>query len=216
MKEYDIAFLHTAKIHVDTFTNLTSQMAPDLRQIRRVEPELLSKAVSEGLNHSVVANTEEILRDLASIARITISTCSTLGSIAEQLASREKLDVRRIDRAMADVAVGHQKILVLAALESTLPPTRQLLESSMRTQSSIVDIHYHLIEQAWEDFQSGDMPEYLTKIRNTIVDQQSGYDVIVLAQASMAGATNDLAAQIPVLSSPEIGVKAAVKTLLNL
>lgn len=58
------------------------------------------------------------------------------------------------------------------------------------------------------------MDRYHQSIATAIDKHANHYDVIVLAQASMAGATAFCTqTAVPVLTSPELGVKAAVDQL---
>ena len=74
-----------------------------------------------------------------------------------------------------------------------------------------------LMADLWPHFQAGDRTLYWQGIAERLRERAAGYDCIVLAQASMAGAAdllNDL--PVPVLSSPKIGLEAAIKSYRNL
>ena len=121
----------------------------------------------------------------------------------------------RIDRAMADRAVTlGPRVLVLAALDSTLAPTRQLLDSSCARANVSIEARYLVVAGAWAHFLADDYPAYHAAIARQIVAEAPNADVIVLAQASMAPAA-ELAGgvAIEVLSSPRLGVQHAVRCL---
>ena len=121
----------------------------------------------------------------------------------------------RIDRAMADDAVEiGNKILVLAALESTLAPTAELIKSSAKRKRKSPEIELKQIDNAWPYFESGDLENYSRRIGEAILEYAQDFDVVVLAQASMSQAVNYCeGVETPVLSSPRIGVKAALAEL---
>lgn len=66
-----------------------------------------------------------------------------------------------IDRGMADRAVLlDPRILVAAALESTLGPTADLMPESAAMQGTQVKIEPILIDSTWSNFLNGDQVAY--------------------------------------------------------
>ncbi len=72
-----------------------------------------------------------------------------------------------------------------------------------------VVITTHLVAGAWERFEAGDRPGHLALVA-AAADALADVDVIVLAQASMAGAAELVTTAVPVLSSPAPGLAAAL------
>ena len=67
---------------------------------------------------------------------------------------------------------------------------------------------------AWSHFESGDMASYLKVIEASVRSAAPLPDVVVLAQASMAGAAVPLRDfGTAVLASPELGVRSALARL---
>jgi hypothetical protein len=110
------------------------------------------------------------------------------------------------------VAAG-PNIVVAAVLESTLGPTESLIRESASRWGTACSLTRLLIGDAWPLFQRGEFDAYLQHIAaalRTVGD----CDVIVLAQASMAGAVELCAdMDIPVLASPRPGLKAALAAM---
>ncbi|MHC5705301.1 hypothetical protein OTC26_028190 [Streptomyces tirandamycinicus] len=73
-------------------------------------------------------------------------------------------------------------------------------------------VRAHLVEGAWERFESGDLDGYLDAVA-AAVDAVREADVIVLAQASMADAAARATTPVPVLSSPRPGLAAAARAV---
>jgi hypothetical protein len=123
----------------------------------------------------------------------------------------------RVDRPMADLVVRKGKrILVVAALESTLGPTRELLASSARVANVDVQQADLLVRSAWAHFERGDRGPYVEAVAEAIRAGRGNCDVVVLAQASMSPAAElctDLG--VYVLSSPLIGVQAAIAAAVS-
>ena len=112
---------------------------------------------------------------------------------------------------MGDQAVTHERVLLLAALSTTIEPSLALLETS--EGNCIRQLDTFVVEGAWERFLDQDNQGYYDKIKAVIKQKARDYDVIVLAQASMSGAASLVEVDIPVLSSPRLGVKRAIETL---
>lgn len=92
-------------------------------------------------------------------------------------------------------------------MESTLAPTGELLAEEAGERP--VSIVTHLVAGAWDRFEAGDTDGYLARIAEA-ADRVAGADVIVLAQASMAGAADLVTGPVPVLSSPAPGLAAGL------
>lgn len=222
--KHDIAFLHTAKVHVETFGNLVKEIEPNLSVRHVVNEALLEDARKTGITPELKKRIHTAMHNATSTgAKVVVCTCSTIGGIAEASSQHMLLRTReneepttftsmRIDRAMADEAVKTGKrILVVAALESTLSPTRILIEDSARMLAKTPEIRMLHIQGAWNYFEAGNNATYLQTIAQCLKENGKGYDAIVLAQASMAK-TVELCdeVKIPILSSPKLGVQAAI------
>jgi hypothetical protein len=158
---------------------------------------------------------------------VVLCTCSTIGGWAEQTVLPNGQGVIRVDRPMAEEAVkiaceGDGRIVVAAALESTLAPTNDLIMQVAQEQGIEVSVRPLLCVGAWERFEAGDQAGYWASIAETLHKEFAGNnalaleapacDVIVLAQASMAGAAALCAdLPVPILSSPRLGLEAAVR-----
>jgi hypothetical protein len=71
-----------------------------------------------------------------------------------------------------------------------------------------------LCSAAWERFQPGDQAGYASALAQQVDDNARPNDVVMLAQASMAPAAALIRrADIEVLTSPDVGVRAALSLL---
>ncbi|TCS43276.1 hypothetical protein [Reinekea marinisedimentorum] len=209
-KQHHIAFLHTGRAHIATFQTLMEELAPELSVHHTVNESLLLHAQQFGEDEALFNNVKDALLAVTNDAVLTVCTCSSIGSAAEQVAHSHGQNIMRIDRAMADIAAQQPRILVLAALESTLKPTRSLLETSAKNHACSPEICYRVVENAWLYFLAGDTDCYNRLISKAVDEQSAGYDVVVLAQASMAGAERLTTTTTPIHSSPRLGVQAAI------
>ncbi|KQW57128.1 aspartate/glutamate racemase family protein [Variovorax sp. Root411] len=212
-----LAFLHTAQVHVPTFERLVSEVAPGLRVRHSVREDLLADARVVGIDDSgLVTRVHDAMREAASGgAAVVVCTCSTIGAIAERTAPGGSFKAMRIDRAMADRAVRTgPRVLIVAALESTLAPTTALILSAAQNAGIVVQPDTLFVEQAWSHFEAGDSVRYVEALARSIRAAASKADVVVLAQASMAPVTSALAdLDVDILSSPAPGVQLAVQLI---
>lgn len=211
-----LVFFHTAEAHVATFGALAAEIAPEVEVRHVVAAHLLREAVRLG---GVTAELgERVCAELLAAAEgadAVACTCSTLGPWAEAAARRGPTPILRVDRAMAEAAVAAgRRVLVAACLETTLAPTADLVRDAARRLGRAVEVETLLVPGAWELFERGEGDAYLDAIAAALAPAARRADVIALAQASMAGAAarcGDLG--VPVLSSPRLGVEAAVRLI---
>jgi hypothetical protein len=207
-----ITFLHTAAVHVAGFEQLLAEADPGIPARHIVDEQLLEDIRAAGMTVAVRARIAERVQEAAAgDTAVVVCTCSTIGGCAEAVPLDTPLI--RVDRAMAEKAVAlGSALLVVAALETTLPPTRALLLDAAERAGRVVTLREVLCPGAWPKFEAGDQAGYLRAIAEGVRTHAAGADVVVLAQASMAGAAAlcaDLG--VPVLSSPRLGVAAAVQ-----
>lgn len=185
--------LHTAEVHVETFDALPDALAPGLVLRHVVRPDWLEQARA--------GQAEALRPGIAELATGAdgpfLCTCTTLGPLAEELGAL------RVDRPMMQEAarIGG-RILMVYVLDSTRAPSLELLESLTDARSTVRTL---ALPQAWPLFEAGETARFHAYIAEAIraALTQDGADVVVLAQASMAGAAallGDLG--LPVLSSP--------------
>lgn len=211
-----LCFLHTAAQHVPTFEALVQARRPGLRMRHVVMPELLAEAQAGGADSpALVARVQDAMRAAATLdaAPLVVCTCSSIGGAAEHTDTGGRFVAQRIDRAMADLAVDTgPRVLIAAALQSTLAPTLALLQQSAQALQRPLAAQNLWIGDAWAYFLAGDTQAYAAAIAAALCGAQA--DVVVLAQASMAPAAALLAdLGPPVLSSPALGVERALEQL---
>lgn len=215
--KHDIAFLHTSDVHIEPFQNLMAELAPKLKARHIVDESLLIAARREGITGRIKNEIDTRMRECAATgAAVVACTCSTIGGSAENSGygsdAGQRFVSMRIDRAMADQAVrAGARILIVAALQSTLEPTQLLVLDSAEKIGKTPEVALLYVTEAWPLFESAEFDAYRNLIARDIEASWLDYDVIVLAQASMAGARKLCGGVvIPILSSPETGVRAAI------
>jgi hypothetical protein len=209
--KYDISFLHTGEVHIAKFAALVAELNPELTLNHVVDESLLLHAQQCGADATLERNLTAHLDALSLVSKVVVVTCSSVGGIAEKIGVLNGCIIQRIDKAMADFAVQNSNnILVVAALESTLAPTHDLLLDSMTMLGLTPRLTFHHVKQAWDYFLAGEMGHYYEQIGAAIIANETKYDLVVLAQASMSEVENRIKVSIPVISSPRLGVERAI------
>jgi hypothetical protein len=208
-----IGFLHTAQVHVATFDRLVAERAPDATTVHEVREDLLDSARRHGLADPVIesgiAHSVEALERRG--ADVIVCTCSTISGLAERAPTATHPPVLRIDRPMAASAVRDaRRIAVVAAVESTIEPTMSLLGEEAAAAGADVAIDSLPCFGAWPLFEGRDLGAYHRFIAAHVDGIDESYDIVVLAQATMAPAASLVADPARVRSSPATAVDAAL------
>ena len=210
-----IAFLHTAPAQVATFESLLREEDASVPTRHVVDATLLADARAAGTVTPAIA--QRVAAAIASLAGsdvgVVLCTCSTIGAAAEAAPAPAGFTVMRVDRPMAERAVGlGKRIALVATLQSTVAPTEELLRDAARRAGRTIEIAALVCADAWPHFERGDLPSYLDAVSRAIEGAAQDADVVVLAQASMAPAAARAShLSVPVLSSPRLGVQAALR-----
>jgi hypothetical protein len=210
-----LTLFHTTASNETLFRGLLAEMGPEIPSRHVLAADLLDRATAQGrVTPEIAVDVKDRMRAaLDDGARMLLCTCSTLGTCADEMNDPRVL---RIDRAMARRAVAQGgRVLVAACVASTIEPTVGLLRESATNETP--QIETLLMADLWPHFQLGEHMLYWQRIAERLRERAEGFDCIVLAQASMAGAADLLHDfPVPVLSSPRIGLEAAIKTYRNL
>jgi len=207
-----VGLLHTVPALAATFDGLVAEAAPELRRVHVADGWLLQTARRAGVTDAVRAAVVAHVRHLAATgARAVLVTCSSIGEAAEEAAAAVDVPVLRVDTPMAGEAVrvaaaAGGRVAVLATLDSTLGPTSRLVERSATGAAVLVTAT--VVPGAAERADAGDRAAADALIAAAVREAAAGADVVVLAQASMAGAASTAGVDVPVLTSPAGGVRA--------
>lgn len=208
-----IGLLHTSDVHRPVFDDLVAATDPASSTVTVVDETLLARARRSGVADPALADAVKarLVELVDEGAGSIVCTCSTIGGLAESVGAELGVDVVRVDRAMAEraVAIGG-RIVVLAALESTVTPTHDLILAVARGRGAEVEIVTRLVAEAWDRFEADDIAGYHTLVAEAI-DRVGDADAVVLAQASMAPAAELVDAGVPVLSSPRTAIVAVLE-----
>ncbi|MET0932554.1 MAG: aspartate/glutamate racemase family protein, partial [Mycetocola sp.] len=213
-----VGLLHTVPALAETFSTALREASPGIEIVDVVDPTLLARAIDEGVTPALAASVAARIDELARQgADAILVTCSSIGEAA--VAASAPVPVLRVDAPMADDAVAiarrvareearSGRIAVLATLQATIGPTGRLLERATTGFDITVDVT--VVDGAAVARARGDTAEHDRLVLDAILEFASRADVIVLAQASMAAAVAGVEVPVPVLTSPEGGVRSLV------
>ncbi len=210
-----IGFLHTAASNETAFAALVSAASVSTQSIHEVRVDLLDRARVDINDPSLHADLRELITSLAARTDVVVCSCSTLGGLAESLATSD--NVFRVDRPMARQAVAAaNRIDIVVALESTIEPTLALFQDEANRQGRSPVLTIRPCLHAWDAWSAGDVELYTSLIAehaNHLFTADDGPDVVVLAQASMLGALTQVTDPSRVLCSPNLAVEEAFRLI---
>lgn len=217
-----LALIHTSPTLTPLFGRLCNEFIPSANIFHMVDESLIKDTIREG--HLRRVTIRRLLSMIESAeqagADAVLVTCSSIGEGVELGQKLFDIPVVRVDEAMARKAVRiGRRIGVMATLRTTLEPTVALLRAKAAESGIAIEIVESLCDGAFEAVISGDQATHDRILTAALKNDMRGVDVVVLAQASMAGVLRSLppgTLSMPVLTSPELGVLAAKDILENL
>ncbi|MDP3949429.1 aspartate/glutamate racemase family protein [Microbacterium sp.] len=210
-----IAFLHTGAVNIASFGALAAEFLPGVTVVNYLDDRIVADLGDETRAASVPERVEDLVRAAASGgADAVMFTCSSISELAAPAAAAIGVSVLRVDEAMADAAVAAgRRIRVLATLPTTCRPTLGLIEERAALAGTAHELSSEVIDGAFEAIVSGDRETHDHLVGAAIERGATEADVIVLAQASMATAAESVSVDVPVLTSPRLGVERLALSL---
>lgn len=213
-----ISFLHTGAVVIPTFAELAASHLPGVEVQHLLDDKIVADLGTDPGGRHVADRLGTLGRTaVAAGAEALVFSCSSISQYAGPLQEELGIPVLRIDEAMADRAVATgRSIAVIATLPTTLAPTAALLRERADLTGVRIKLTEVLVEGAFAAVSSGDRAQHDALVAAAVREQTERNDVVVLAQASMAGAAADLDGDVPVLTSPELGIRQVANTLRRL
>lgn len=207
------AIIHTTNTTIEPLMQITSRAMHDVCIRNYLDDSLLADINRDGLISPSVRYRFFTLVQCAAIGKpdAMLCACSSVGDLVEELRDIVDMPFLRIDDPMAETAATYAgSVTVCATLQSTLQPTLGLINRKKKELHGTANLNSLLIEDAGTLLRNGDQQGYIALLLSNFktLAQQNG--LVVLAQASMAQATEFLpkADRAKFLTSPESGIKA--------
>lgn len=212
-----LAMIHTVVGIAKMLEERARKLMPDVEIINIVNDALLKILMQKGALDSQIkrAVCMLVLEAEKAGADAVLLTCSSISPCADVARELVSIPVFRIDEPMAgDAARRFRRVGVAATVRTTLAPTAELIKRKAELMKKKVFIKPVLCKGAFEALMRGDTKKHDKIVTGEIAKLSEKVDVIVLAQASMARLQDSIKGiTVPVLSSPESGLKQVKKYL---
>ena len=196
------------------------QDLPDVRVLNLLDEALLKDAerlgrITPGL---VRRMTGLVALHEASGAEAVLFSCNAYSPYVDQVRAQSNVPVLPIDEAMIERALAlGRRIGVLATVPAGLEQQRQSLDRAAGAAGKPIELEAVLRPDAFAALNAGDAATHDRVLLDELEKLAPKVDVVILAQASMAGLSEKVPPEtpVPVLSSPQLAVQQ-VKEILKL
>uniref|UniRef100_UPI004056C4F6 aspartate/glutamate racemase family protein n=1 Tax=Agathobacter sp. TaxID=2021311 RepID=UPI004056C4F6 len=216
-----IALIHTVKTVAASFDQTLKDYVGEEVKVHNMWDDFLANNPNE-VGEFTIENRNRLFNDIKAAemtgADMIVVTCSTLTPTVNLIRPFIKVPLIAIDDAMGRKAVTYgDKILVLASAGSTEIPMRDKLNAEAAKLGKTVEIDFIANAEAFQAMKAVQMDVH-DAIFLKLAEEISGYDCIVLAQASMAHLDKKIEeiCKIPVLSSPALCLEQVKETLKSI
>ena len=213
-----IALIHTVKTVANSFEQKLKDYVGEPVKIHNLWDDFLANNPNE-IGEFTIENRCRLYNDVKSAemtgADMIVVTCSTLTPVVNMIRPFVKVPLIAIDDAMGRKAVTcGERILVLATAGSTEGPMREKLNAEAAKLGKSIQIDFQANAEAFQAMKAVQMERH-DAILLDMAKNISGYDCVVLAQASMAHLDQKIEeiCKIPVLSSPGLCMEQVKETL---
>ena len=185
-----ITIIHTTIATVTSIPVLIKKMYDDFDIVNILDDSMLNDIKEKGyLTKDVIERfVQYVIISKNNGSDAILLACSSIGEAGNIARKIIDIPLFKIDEPMAELAVKKGKrILVLGTVQSTLLPTSKLIKSKVTDTAQTVECK--LIPDVFELY-TINREKHDQKIAEVIEENQDKFDVIVLAQASMSGATH--------------------------
>lgn len=218
MMRKKIAVIHTTMVTYESMNNRIRELMPNIEVMNIVDDHLLSDVREhDGLNEDIIRRIcgYGMLAEGAG-AQLILNACSSVGEAIDILRHLVAIPCLKIDEPMAGQAVAKgSRIAVFGTVKTTLEPSVRLIRQTAKQQQKEVAVDSFLCQEAFAALTvEQNQQKHNTLLNSLIREQEKDYDVLVLAQASMAVLIPELAdIKKPILSSPDSGVQRVKEVL---
>ena len=213
-----IALIHTVKTVANSFEQKLKDYVGEPVKIHNLWDDFLANNPNE-IGEFTIENRCRLYNDIKSAemtgADMIVVTCSTLTPVVNMIRPFVRVPLIAIDDAMGRKAVTcGERILVLATAGSREGPMREKLNAEAAKLGKSIQIDFQANAEAFQAMKAVQMERH-DAILLDMAKNISGYDCVVLAQASMAHLDQKIEAicKIPVLSSPGLCMEQVKETL---
>ncbi len=216
-----VALIHSVKTVATSFDEMLQNHLEEKIKIHNLWDDFLANNPNE-VGVFTVENHNRLLNNIKSAemtgADIIAVTCSTLTPIVSLIRPFIKPPLIAIDDEMAKRAVTYEgKLLILATALSTKRPLTKKLHHEASKINKNISVDFLVNSKAFQAMRALKMDEH-DQLLLDMAREISGYDCIILAQASMAHLDKAIEkiCKIPTLSSTALCLEQIRKSLKNI
>jgi len=206
-----IVLVPTVPPLVGVFDRLAAELLPGVKIMHILDEPLLERIRRRG---RLASEDSERLDTHVALAQevgasAVLVTCSTVSPSVDGMRPAD-IPVMKIDEAMIEQAVAAgARIGVVATNQTTLEPTRRMLQTQAERVGRSIQVELSLVENALPALMKGDGATHDRLVKQAVMEIMGRADVVVLAQASMARVLDVIPQEerkVPVLSSPHLAL----------
>lgn len=216
-----IALIHTVKTVAVSFDETLKNYVGEEIKVHNLWDDFLANNPNE-VGEFTIENRNRLFFDIKSAemtgADLIVVTCSTLTPVVNLIRPFVRVPLIAIDDAMGRKAVTYgERILILATAGSTKEPLTGKLQAEAEKIGKKVRIDFRDNAEAFRAMKAVQMERH-DELLLEMAKEISGYDCVVLAQASMAHLDKKIEeiCKIPVLSSPTLCLEQVKETLKSI
>ncbi len=216
-----VALIHSVKTLANSFDEMLQNHLEEEIKIHNLWDDFLANNPNE-IGEFTIENYNRLFNDIKSAemtgADLIAVTCSTLTPIVNLIRPFIRVPLIAIDDEMTRRAVTYgDSLLILATAGSTKEPLTEKLKEEAQKLNKPIIVDFLANPEAFQAMKTLKMDQH-DKLLLTMSKEISGYDCIVLAQASMAHLDKKIEkiCQIPTLSSTALCLEQIKETLKNI
>ena len=216
-----IALIHTVRTVAVSFDEQLKAYVGEEVKVHNLWDDFLANHPNE-VGEFTIENRNRLFLDIKAAemtgADMIVVTCSTLTPVVGMIRPFVKVPLIAIDDAMGREAVAcGERILILATAGSTREPLTEQLLAEAEKLGKEVQIDFRDNPEAFKALKEVQMDRHDALLLQ-MAEEISGYDCVVLAQASMAHLDKKIEeiCKIPVLSSPTLCLEQVKETLKSI
>ena len=216
-----IALIHTVRTVAVSFDEQLKAYVGEEVKVHNLWDDFLANHPNE-VGEFTIENRNRLFLDIKAAemtgADMIVVTCSTLTPVVGMIRPFVKVPLIAIDDAMGREAVAcGERILILATAGSTREPLTEKLLAEAEKLGKEVQIDFRDNPEAFKALKEVQMDRHDALLLQ-MAEEISGYDCVVLAQASMAHLDKKIEEiwKIPVLSSPTLCLEQVKETLKSI
>ena len=214
-----LALVHTGAGVVDPIVKIVKSITSDVELFNFVDDSCVRSIANNNnvIPAAVINRITTLVRYGENVgADAVLVTCSSISEIVDIAKNFVSIPVFKIDEPMIEKAVNDTTncIGVAATLDTTLIPTIRQIESKAKLSKKSIQIKSALCKGAFSALQEGRPEQHDEIVQKEIKNLLNNCDIVLLAQASMARASDIFAdSEIKILTSPLLGVGKVIEYL---